>query len=151
MSSPDPQSIIALYEHINDEVKEQRNERWRLTLYFSTLAVGTILLTKEESLFGEAFGLFQVLALLCVCFSLPLYIWLILRSHFYLLRSRRIRRSIENHLNLGRIYEDNQRTSVLPPAWQFKTVSAKFEFIDIVFPMIAYTVGCQIIAIIALL
>jgi hypothetical protein len=134
---------IALYQHILDEIKELRNERWKLAIYFTSVSIAIIALLKERELLSGYLILLAWLGSIIQIFSIILFFWLMVRNHHYLTRSRNIRRSLEGTMGLHEILgEDGQ--PILPRAWHNSPVSNFFEMIDITIPLILFTLISQV-------
>lgn len=145
MSKIDEKSVL-LYQHMMDELKELRNERWKLAVYFTSIALGNIFLLKERALFASFFELFRWSSIAVQILSMIIFVWLIVRNHHYLTRTRGFRNSLEAGFDFHSV-KDPSGDFVLPQAWKGQKASVKFELIDITVPIVAFTVLCQISAI----
>ena len=149
MPSFDDKAVL-LYQHIMDELKELRNERWKLAVYFTSISLGNIFLLKERLLFSCFFEVFRWTSVIVQAFSMIIFVWLIIRNHHYLTRSRGIRNKLEVGFEFHSV-KDSDGSDILPPSWNGKRAEFQFELVDITIPIIAFTVLCQISAIVVLL
>lgn len=143
-------SLVALYQHVLDEIKELRNERWRLAIYFTSVSAALIALLKEDELLGPYRRGFACGSAIIQILSVILFVWLIVRNHNYLTRSRNIRRAVECKLGLHRLTNEDG-TTILPPAWSAGSVSSLFEMIDVTLPILVFTMLCQLGSIVLLM
>lgn len=135
-----------LYQHIMDELKELRNERWKLAIYFTTIAIGNIYLLKENDLVSGLFELFRWMSIVVQSASIIIFSWLIVRNHKYLTRTRNIRNKLEAAFDFHSV-TDSTGDHVLPQEWKDKKSKFRFELVDVVLPLTFFTVLCQVSAI----
>ena len=89
-------SIEVFYNHINDEIKELRNERWKISIYFTSVPIGILALVKEKEMLGDYFDMFTCGGALLLVLSICFYVWLMYRNHIFLNNARNTRRGLES-------------------------------------------------------
>ena len=150
---PSPHEYLRdLYHETWGEIHRLRDLEWKLAAYFLTLSAGLLALLVSDHVQNLLSWWMRVVLTIIQGVSAVFNVFYQIQTHTYLTQQRNIRRRIEQVFGFFKddivdvVFKVGER-SILPRAWKGKEISNRFQFADLLIPLILIVFAVQVLTV----